>query len=163
MKVHPTAFALLQRCAAFAPWAFSAALIAWVPWFIQGASRSWLGTALLFLAAGGGVIGHAVWAMENDWHGLIRTPRHSWRVTMRYASIVVETHWLDTIVPLDRVVSAEIVTDGSWEQLRGVENHGLVLRLAGATIISIPGSSTGFEEVVTGLSKVVRVHSRELN
>lgn len=163
MKVHPTTFALLQRCVAFAPWVFSAALIACVLWFVQGPSASWLGTALLFLAGIGGVIGYAAWAMENDGHGLIRTPRHSWRVTLRYETIVVETRWLNTVIPLDRVALAEIVSDGSWEQLRGVENHCLVLRIAGSAFISIPGSSTGFEAVLVGVSDVMRVHARELN
>lgn len=162
MIVRPTMFALLQRCATFAPWMFTAALIGGAMWLMRAATGSWLGSVLLFAGAGGAAIGYAAWAIECDWHGLTRIPRHAWRVAMSGANIHIRTRWLETVVPVDLVTSAEIVADGGWDGMKGIEEQCLVLRIASAPIISIPGSSVGFDEAVAGLRDVVRIRFREL-
>ena len=161
MKVRLTTFAMLQRCKAFAPWIFMVALVAGAMWFLHGKGRSWLEVGGLLIGGGAG-IGYMAWAMENDWHGLIRTPRYPWRIALQGSAILLRTHWLETAIPLDRVVRAEIVVDGSWEQMRGVEDRCRVLRLMDAPRLSIPGSAVGFEDVLAGLRTVLRINFSEL-
>lgn len=162
MKLPPTTFALVQRCVTFAPLFFYALLVSGAMWLIQRASGSWMGTLLLFVTAGGGAIGYGAWLMECEWNGLIRTPRHPWRVALQDSNILVRTHRLTTTIPVDCVVSAEIVVDGSWDQMKGIEQQCLVLHFASSPIISIPGSTKSFDKIVAGLREIVRIRFREL-
>lgn len=163
MKVRLSTFAILQRCNTLVPWLLMAAILSGVIRFFHARGLSWFEAGILLIGGGAIGIGYMAWAMMNDWHGLIRTPRRPWSIVLQGSDILVRTHLLETIIPLDRVVRAEIVVDGSWEQIRGVEDSCLVLRLTDAPQLSIPASTLGFQDVLAGLRGILRINFTELN
>ncbi|MFO0602618.1 MAG: hypothetical protein U0324_05555 [Polyangiales bacterium] len=161
--VSPLVFSLWQRATSLGVWLLLPGVVmAVVALLPRSLNVSWLELAVAGITGGAGALGYAVWAMSNDWNGLVRTPRTPWRVSFDGATLNVQSSHLGTAIPRARIRSACVVAEGSWETLKGVEDQCLVLQVRGALQISIPGSSEGFEGVRGALDAAIGVGFKEL-
>lgn len=161
--VSPLVFGACQLCARLAPWVLLGPGLIVVA---VGAGHllhiDWWQIAIEGAVGALGALGYAAWAASLDWHGLVRRPRRPWRVACDQRSLSVHAERLETAVPLERIQSAHVVVDGGWDALKGVEEECLVLRVRGAPRISLPGSSTGYEQVRERLAEVMPVGTVEV-
>jgi len=117
---------------------------------------------VMFVILGGWTLGYAAWALSNDWNGLVRVPSRKWRVGIEKETVSLSTGRIETRVPISMVTKAQLVSDGSWETLKGVEDKCLVLRLSSGLSISVPGSSDGFEDLVSTIREHHAIETKEI-
>lgn len=155
--ITPASFVRRQLVAVSAPWVVSilvggAALAAVYVYFRGSSSALDLGVfIMLTLCSGGGALGYAAWNISQLRAGLVPTPKQRWQAEMRDGAVLIRTGKLETSVPLGEIASVTYVDDDSWDRIRGMETHGVVLHLAGGGRIAIPGSTLGSTEVLTAL------------
>jgi hypothetical protein len=163
LHVTPYTFAVLRRITIFAPTVITLALAAWfLAWFARWQHLSTFDMVFGFGVGSLSILGYAIWAIANDWHGLVRVPRKKWTIHLDEGAILLRTKRLQTRIATSSVTEAHLVRDGSWETLRGVEDVCLVLKLAGWLSISVPGSSDGYAELLEKIRERHTVETLEL-
>ena len=162
-QVSPRSFAIWRYIAIFYSSLIVFALLgAGIYWFTGFEPISTIYAIFMFVVLGGSTLGYAVWALSNDWNGLVRVPSRKWRVHLKEDVVSLSTGLIATRVPIAMVTKAQLVSDGSWETLRGVEDRCLVLRLLNGLSISVPGSSEGFEDLLSAVREHHAVEIKEI-
>lgn len=154
--------AFRQCVSSFLPWGVcTLALLACII-FITRVSGSWGAGFLVVLLSCSLAYGYLTWGFANDWHGLIRTPKQQWSVSIRDGTIKIREGKREIAVPLSEVRRSRLVQDMGWEPMRGVEELSLVLFLSPWLRICIPGSSAGFKEVLEYIRRRTTFEHKEL-
>lgn len=161
--VSPCLFGTLQRLQLIGTWILLLCVIFGVALALHHwMNVAWPQLALLVVVTGWLPLGYAAWMGSNEWRGLIATPSYQWTATLREDAVFIEGARFCTAVPLQDISRAELVSDGSFDRLKGIEDECLVLFPRRALRISIPGSSQGFRSLLQSLSGKVHVEPREL-
>ena len=166
--VSPEWFARAQRLDRAVPVAALLALLV-VGWMIIDRGRSKnafdvvksAGTYLFYvLATGGLALGYLAWWLSLQSKGILSTPKHPWTLTFDVDTVSIRTSRRFTRVPIDAIDAATVIWDDNWDKMKGLEDKCLALDLQGGLRILIPGSSSGFEEVVACLQSQMTVQTK---
>ena len=166
--ISPEWFARSQRMARAAPVAFLLVLLI-VGWLVidRGRSNNALdvakcaGVYLFYVLATGGVaLGYLGWWLSLHSKGILSTPKHPWVLTSDTNAVSIRTPTRFTRVPVDLIQGATVIWDDNWDKMKGLEDKCLALDLQGGTRILIPGSSSGFAEVLNFLERRVAVQTK---
>jgi hypothetical protein len=161
--VSPRSFAVWRYIAIFYPsLVLFALLIALLYWFTGFELASTIYVIVMFFILGGWTLGYVAWALSNDWNGLVRVPARKWRVSIESDTVSLNTGRIATRVPMSMITKVQLVSDGSWETLKGVEDKCLVLRLSSGLSISVPGSSDGFEDLQSTMREHHAIEIKEI-
>ena len=118
--VSPLIFSIWQRSVSLALWVLLLGLTVGIGALLRCfIDISWLEFAVTGVAGGLGSLGYVAWAASNDWNGLVWKPRRAWQVSFDGLNLSVQSSHLKTNIPLKCIRSACVVSDGSWETLRG--------------------------------------------
>lgn len=166
--VSPKWFARAQRVDRAVPVAVLLALLV-VGWMVidRGRSKNALdvvksaGTYLFYVLATGGIaLGYLAWWLSLHSKGILSTPKHPWTLTFEADTVSIKTSRRFTRVPKDAIDAATVIWDDNWDKMKGLEEKCLALDLHGGLRILIPGSSSGFEEVVERLQSQMTVKTK---
>jgi polyferredoxin len=166
--VSPEWFARAQRLDRAVSVALLFALLV-VGWMIidRGRSKSALdvvksaGTYLFYVLATGGIaLGYLAWWLSLHSKGILSTPKHPWTLTFDADTVSIRTLRRFTCVPKTSIHAATVIWDDNWDKMKGMEDKCLAIDLRGGLRILIPGSSSGFEEVVECLKSQMAVQTR---
>lgn len=114
------------------------------------------------LATGGLALGYLGWWFSLHTAGILSTPRQPWELSIHEDVMEVTTAKVCTRFSLDDVQTAVLVSDVNWDKMKGMEDRCLELRLRSGTRLLIPGSSTGFDDMVAQLRSAMPVGEREV-
>jgi hypothetical protein len=161
--VSPRSFAVWRYIAIFYPSLILFVLLGVGAYWLTGFEAiSTIYVVIMFVILGGPTLGYAGWALNNDWNGLVRVPGRKWRVRIEKDAVSLSTGRIEARVPISMVTKVLLVSDGSWETLKGVEDKCLVLRLLSGLSISVPGSSEGFEDLLSTMREHHAFEIKEL-
>ena len=145
------------------PWVFAAMGLAAGAVFVGHESNSVANGVLVILTASPIALGYAVWGFSNERHGLVRTPKTPWLVSLRGESVYIDAQGLVVEIPVADIAKSKLVVDMGLEALRGVEDSTLVLYLKPRFRIYIPGSSVGFQSVLDYVRRGTSHERREVS
>jgi hypothetical protein len=154
--IPPRSFGLRQKVRSFAPWLVMLLITCavFVCLFRLIFSPTWanvISFVLTIFVLSSGSLGYAAWNISQLRAGLVSTPKRRWHVQPAEGGVAIDTSICATVVPAQSIESVSLVMDDSWEQLRGMETTCLVLHLRGGGRIAVPGSSEGFDGVLSVL------------
>lgn len=118
---------------------------------------------LVVLVSGGVALGYLAQWFSQRWNGLMQTPKTPWSISLvKGTEIQLASSDFQTLIPIEAVKKVTYVHDDNWDQLKGMEDSGLVVHLLEGGKIQIPGSSIGFHEALGKLRSLMEVESREV-
>lgn len=113
------------------------------------------------LISGGIAVAYLAQWYSLTWKGLMQTPKKPWSLSLdNDGSIIVATPTARTIIPASAVSRLIYIYDDNWDQMKGMEDSGLVIRLKSGSRINVPGSSIGFAETLVTLRAHHNVESQ---
>ena len=161
-QTSPNIFAFKQAISMFTPWLLLLLVVIATTALVAYIADS-IADAVIFVLASGMPLVYAAHGVSNDWHGLIRTPRSHWAVSIMDDAIHLKTHKEQVIIPFSKIQTIILVRDSCWDTLIGVEDSCLVLHLSRLKRICLPCSAIGFDSVLDTTREMQCFSIKEIN
>lgn len=127
--------------------------IAFVYWL------EWSGLFLI-LTGGGIAIGYLAQALGLNLQGLVNTPRTPWHLELSQDTLEITVRTRRLTIPLNAVQQFTLICDDNWDQIKGIEDKCLMLKLGRYLTLIVPGSSLNFDAVLNELRIAHEVPAR---
>ena len=99
----------------------------------------------------------------NAFCGLIGTPRYLWQVEVDNGLINLKTRHLLLNFPSSKLKGFIYVTDDCWDRIIGQEDSGLILYFGWGCRVIVPGSTSGFDQLMTLAHRHPKFKIREMS
>jgi hypothetical protein len=108
------------------------------------------------------VVGYIGWRGSAHGHGVVAKQKYKWTTRIAQGCVVIEANYFRTMIPIQHIMAAQLVSDEDWGRSTLQEYFCLVMKLRGCPLISVPGSSSGFHEMLEALRQTIPVEILEM-
>ncbi len=164
-RISPLLFSSLQLLAISTPLLILLSLIIAAAFLLGDRARLWIASlevAFYVLATGGMALMYLVWWMSMTFRGIVATPKRPWEISIVDEQIHIRSHCFVVSFPITKPKEIVEVWDGGFDQLKGLEDKGLLISFGPLYRLTVPGSSNNFEGAVASIKSRREIVNREI-